>query len=329
MKKVLPLMVIGIFVLSGLEAVALPLGENKADTYCLEKEINTIGDELDQYQATTPNAALPVGRLAVNESIIFNVSVAQSFIPQKEMLTRVELYIGRNETTTYSYVVAIRKHLTEENLAITSVSADKIPVVENITDFEWIEFDFADLLVTINQTYYIVAYTANASENFYYWAANNNSESYPHGCAWISLDGGDTWTNESTAAEYKENWINGYSPLNYKDNTWDMNFKTYGREAYNLETQIKGGIGVNLVIKNTGPGDAEDIDYNITVTGGLLGMINVSVGDTIEMIEADQQTKKGTGLFLGLGPIEIKATADIDEITAKGFVILFFVLITS
>jgi hypothetical protein len=231
LEKILPVIVIGMLVLSGLGASALTLREINSKSS--ELELNTpINDDIDQSQTNTSlveeGIALPVGRLMLPEGGI-NFQIAQSFIPQREVLTKVELYIGKNTTATYHYNVAIRDNLTTENLVEISVDPSHIVPL----NYSWIEFDFEDIWVTIGTTYYIVSYTENVTDNFFAWGGHNDSELYPQGCAWMSVDDGDTWSNESTSLEMYANYQKTGSSQHMtfdNDTTWDMCFKTYGRD---------------------------------------------------------------------------------------------------
>jgi len=250
MRKILPLAIVVIFVLTGLGAGAF------------------LGDELDQSQTVmTENAALPVGQIPIPDNIT-NFQVAQSFIPTKEVLTRVELYIGKNSTATYPYVLAVRADLTGEDMTLTSVDPEDV-VTE---DFGWVEFNFDDVMTTIGQTYYIVSYTENTTDNFYAWGANNESDSYPFGCAWMSIDDGDTWNNDSASAQQGnvETWFNpaGRGALNGNE-TWDMCFKTYGRsnQAPNTpditgQTNGNAGTEYEYTFVTTDP-DGDDVYYYV------------------------------------------------------------------
>jgi len=251
MKKILPLVVVVIFVLTGLGAGAF------------------LGDEVDQSQTVmTENAALPVGQIPIPENPT-NFQVAQSFIPTKEVLTRVELYIGKNSTATYPYVLAVREELTGDDMTLISVDPEDV-VTEN---FGWVEFDFDDVMMTIGQTYYIVSYTENVTDNFYAWGANNESDSYPFGCAWMSIDDGDTWSNESASLQQGsvETWFNpaGRGSFNENNVTWDMCFKTYGRgnQAPNTpeitgQTNGKAGTEYEYTFVTTDP-DGDEVYYYI------------------------------------------------------------------
>ena len=259
MKKFLPILVVGILVLSGLGAVAFNVNISK------DVKQTTFFDELDQSQTVmTENLAIPVGHFEIQD-IKVNVQVAQSFIPSKDVTTRVELFIGKNSTATYPLTVSIREELTEDDLTFIDVNPSEVPTEE----FDWVEIDFDDVFLTTGQTYYIVALTENVTDNYYAWGGNNLSESYPDGCAWFSIDEGDTWTNESASSSYPstaEAFSNqGAQPI-FEDNvTWDMCFKTYGRdnlppEAPSItgETNGKKGTEYEYSFTSTDP-DGDDI----------------------------------------------------------------------
>jgi hypothetical protein len=339
MKKILPFLVVGILVLSGLGAVGL------ADN-AKENNIQIIGDggdasfiyedELDQEQPDqTEGYGIPVGAIHIPEPPISDINlyiqVAQSFIPTKEILTRVELLVGRNSTASYPYVLAIREELTEENIVETSLNPEEF-VIEN---YSWLEFDFEDIWVTVGQTYYIVCYTENVTDNWYAWAANNDSESYPYGCAWVSLDDGDTWTNDSVSASNEEAWTpdNGVAPLNNDDNESDMCFKTYGLEATELGIELTStGFGISFIITNIGDAIAWEVEWTITAQGGILGLINLNVTDQWPELGVNESITVSAGPLFGLGPIKITVSAkalNAPEVSDSidGFIIFIFIII--
>ena len=169
-----------------VEGILSSGGENYVDdaTFC----ISDRGDELDQSQTNyDENCPGPVGYFPFNAS--WNVSVAQSFTPTKEILTRVYLYVGKNATAFYPLVMAIRDNLAGENLAISRVNSDEFMVYPNLS---WIEFNFDDIIISMGETYYIICYTSNITDNTYICGANC-SDVYPNGTAHASFDGGETW----------------------------------------------------------------------------------------------------------------------------------------
>jgi len=148
--------------------------------------------------------------------------------------------MGKNSTASHPLKFSIRDNLEDQDLVSTLVGPGQFLT----EDFGWVEIDFIDMSVNIGQTYYLVCLTENVTDNFYAWGANNLSDSYPNGCAWFSLDEGDNWGNESSSS-YPSN-INAFlnsapQPLFEEDETWDMCFKTYGREnTAPLAPQISG-----------------------------------------------------------------------------------------
>ncbi len=332
MKKILSLAVIGILALSGFGAVGFAGNVEENNIQIIEDEGNTsfiYEDELDQEQLDQ-NYAIPVGTFQI-EDVAINIQVAQSFIPTKEILTRVELYVGKNSTASYPYALAIREELTEENIVETSLNPEEF-VTEN---FSWVEFDFEDIWVTVGQTYYIVCYTENVTDNFYAWAANNDSESYPHGCAWVSIDDGDTWGNDSYSAD-QDSWNpqGGVAPLGRDDNTSDLCFKTYGLETTELDIEITStGFGLNAVITNIGDAVAWEVECTITAQGGILGLINMTVTNTAPELAANDSITVSLGPMFGLGPVKITITAkalNAPEVSGSldGFLFIIFFMIT-
>jgi len=106
---------------------------------------------------------------------------AQSFKPQMEVLTRVELYMYKYGNINSDIVVSIRNNLYGNDLTVCSKSAYQIP-----TEATWIEFDFNDLTVNLGDTYYIVCTTNSGNfENCYTIGyAESNPDPYHHGDIW-------------------------------------------------------------------------------------------------------------------------------------------------
>ena len=228
-KKKISIFVVGVFILSVFGASAGSILDNNENIFWGQKEISNVlrGDELDQYQDNmTENTGVPIGQIPIPENPI-NIQAAQSFIPAKNIITRAELFIGKNSTATYPLIVSIRSELIEDDLTSAMIEPDQVPTEE----LDWVEIDFDDVFLIAGQTYYIVAFTENTTDNFYGWGANNNSESYPQGCAWFSIDDGLNWTNESASSNSQsvESFVNQHNqPVFDEQVTWDMCFRIYG-----------------------------------------------------------------------------------------------------
>jgi len=94
-----------------------------------------------------------------------------------------------------------------------------------------------------------------------------------------------------------------------------------------FDIEITGGLGVEATITNNGLGDASDVPYEITVTGGLLGLINKTVNGTID-IEAGATETISSGLLFGLGGIEIIVKVGVKEDIAQGIQFLIFSIVS-
>jgi len=191
MKRIIPILVMATLILSGYGTSAIFFEEDKIDINFEKSKINSniFDDELDQYQYDF-NFFAPVGPIYISPDI--NYMAAQSFIPTKHVLTRVELLVAKNSTTTYDYTLAIRDDLSGADLTTLSLSPDHFQT----DNFSWVEFDFDDIELITGSTYYMVSYTTDSPDNFYGWGAQL-ADVYPNGTAWISEDNGLTW-EEST-----------------------------------------------------------------------------------------------------------------------------------
>ena len=92
---------------------------------------------------------------------------------------------------------------------------------------------------------------------------------------------------------------------------------------------ITGGVNqVKAVIENNGDGEAEDVNWEITVKGGILSRINVNKSGTIDEIEPDSEVLVETSNTIsGLGLVDITVTVNNLEKEAVGLVIGKFVFV--
>lgn len=285
MKKLLSLVIIGIVVLCGLEAVVSGTTQTLKSSPVSDTTGITYEDELDQLM-TTPDGALPVGCYNFSENATVNVTVAQSFTPQKEVLTRVQFLMGRNTTTTHPCTLAIRENLTKEDLAVIRLNPNKFPVANltNRSTLDWITFDIQDIWVTPGHTYYMVLYTANVSNNFYI-VAGNGTNIYKNGSVFLSGDNGKTWVNFNTS---------------------DGCFKTYGlKETFLNLTMVNSLFGPSFIIKNVGNYTAWGVTCTLTIEGGIFGRINQTVIGTQSELTPGNETTVKMGSVIGLGSVKL------------------------
>ena len=309
MKKLISCIIIGIVILSGLGAAATAPHQNQNDQQRYEPTAVLYEDELDQ-SMTDYDGTLAVGYALLGNYT--NLSVAQSFIPQKEVLTRVQFLMAANASTTQPCVLAIRDNLTEQNLAVISLQPDDFPVVNGTPteeQLEWINFNFTDIWVIPGHVYYIIVYTKAIPGNFY-WIAGNGTNIYQNGTVFLSVDDGNTWGEFANA---------------------DGCFKTYGLRETILEMTLKNSIfGLSWEITNVGNSTAWDVVCNITIKGGIFGLIDSHGTGTASELQPGLSIEAGVGIFFGLGQITITIQlygANVKKITTEkqGKILHFFI----
>ncbi|MBN2599148.1 MAG: FG-GAP repeat protein [Candidatus Thermoplasmatota archaeon] len=96
--------------------------------------------------------------------------------------------------------------------------------------------------------------------------------------------------------------------------------------TYDLEFEIKGGLGVKLTITNIGTVNATDVYWQVHIEGGKLGRINKTVDETVDILIGKTKTVR-TGIFFGFGAISISARVIHEEKIVEGtqFIILSMV----
>jgi len=141
-----------------------------------------------------------------------------------------------------------------------------------------------------------------------------------------AVDGKGDWCNLGSGWDELQEF--GDPPLDYN---WAMGGIIEGSNAELSIINVKGPIGVNAGISNTGEVAANNVVYTIDVTGGILGRVNVSASDSIATIAVGAEEAISSGIFIGFGSIDIVITASADnavEVTAtkSGFLLGFLVI---
>jgi len=158
-----------------------------------------------------------------------------------------------------------------------------------------------------------------------------------------TTDGGITW---STPLKINDNA--GTVPVDYRtndititgDTLWtdtragneDIYFDNVGGQPPWPFLEVKtfsGGLGVSVVLTNTGTGPGTNVKWELAVNGGVLGRINKVVNGTYPSLAVNEEHTEKTGLFFGLGTITITVTMTCDEgdsetRTTNGTQLLFF-----
>jgi hypothetical protein len=93
-----------------------------------------------------------------------------------------------------------------------------------------------------------------------------------------------------------------------------------------LEIDIKGGLGVSVEITNIGNKTLTNIPVDIVVYGGLLSKTKINKRETVNLNPGDTTSIK-SGLFFGLGKIEVGVIADDVVKYTSGSQLFIFTLI--
>jgi hypothetical protein len=138
----------------------------------------------------------------------------------------------------------------------------------------------------------------------------------------ISEDNGATWgdalqvndVNNSVETQWRTAEINKPFIVWSDSRNTDLDIYLDYTEEYTPPPhltikEVKGGLGVTTVITNDGDSEAEDVEVTITVVGGILGRINVEKTFNESSLSVGDELELATGLFLGLGALEITITA--------------------
>ena len=104
------------------------------------------------------------------------------------------------------------------------------------------------------------------------------------------------------------------------DGNWGIGAIIEGADLAELSIgNIKGPMGIKADVSNIGDNDANNVQWSITVTGGLLKMVNKTATGTVATLAAGISTPISSGTFIGFGKINIAITAKAQnslEVTA-------------
>lgn len=147
-------------------------------------------------------------------SIHSNIWMAQSFKPSITPLTKIEIEINKRVVIESYLSITIRKKLNGTDLTSSYISPNQIPYYTN-----WIEFDFPDIEVEIDETYYIIIHTNSPPGESYRWLDDYNldDDSYERGKQWQSNDYGVTWICSESEGAYTDSTFRTYSYISIPD----------------------------------------------------------------------------------------------------------------
>lgn len=227
--------------------------------------LNLDDDELDQIQKSV-EGLLDLGLIEGN-----NFKFAQSFIPQKNICTRIFLLAARIGIP-YTFDLAIRKNLDGQNLTTISLDYTEFPYIDPL----WVEFDFDDIPIIAGETYYFVISTKSKFGTIYSVGAHELNP-YSRGSLWRSSD----WS------EWNE------------DISTDLCFKIYGKGGPPDNPEIDGptngkiGIAQDYNLSTSDPDEdmvSYYVDWGDGITSGWKGPYNSGTNITL----SNAWSKEGT-----------------------------------
>jgi hypothetical protein len=149
------------------------------------------------------------------ESIIRNGKlVAQEFKPSMTPLTKVIIKIRKSLVIEEPLIVSIRKDLDGLDLTFLPIFGSEIP----FNNF-WVVFDFDDIEVDVEETYFIVV-RSSSSQSFYWQTRQNRSnqgDPYDRGRLWQSNNNGIDWESLDDSSFFFDCTFRTYSYITKSD----------------------------------------------------------------------------------------------------------------
>jgi hypothetical protein len=140
----------------------------------------------------------------------------------------------------------------------------------------------------------------------------------------LALDGaGDDWFACSVAFDRESALIGAYQDDDNGESSGSAYVFIKQSGTPTLEINLWGGIGVNADIKNYGT--TVNVSWQLEVKGSILGLIHKSSSGVL-VVQGGESRWVSTGPFLGVGFFTVVAKANEVEKTAKGIVLLFYVI---
>jgi len=168
-------------------------------------------------------------------------------------------------------------------------------------------------------------------------AYDDNDNGIHSGSAYVFYLENSTWTEKqklfASDAAVKDQFgccisIDGNYVLigAYSEDDFTGSAYVFNKPGSDLSFKINGGLGANVKITNDGTLDAEEVTWEINVKGGIRNQIDKTKNGVID-VKAGSSKRVSTGLFFGLGAIDITATIDGEIITAQGKQLIILTLI--
>jgi hypothetical protein len=166
---VIMLLILSVIPATGSLISSIQTIDNAKDINNSNEIITYNGDRIDQQQ--------PAHNM--NTFVIGEAFRAQAFVPTRETLTRIQLFMYKHGNINSDISLSIRDNLYSNDLAKITLQANQIPLQQ-----DWVTFDFPDLKITTGNTYYFVLVTTGGNFDNAYVIGMSNNNPYQQGDAW-------------------------------------------------------------------------------------------------------------------------------------------------
>ena len=187
-----------------------------------------LPDEPSVYNELSPNETLVDDNLDQNNSDWRGEGyggpdgyMAQSFKPTLDMLTKVELLVWNQGNPQGHFTVSIRENLSDIDFTKITIGVEDLP-----QSAIWTEFDFPDIFIETEQTYYIVC--------------SYDLQIYPYLDSTLWGVTGDNYLRGEYWFWYNQQW--------HSNEEHDFCFKTYGYNQTGL-IGVFGFVSFDAIIK--------------------------------------------------------------------------------
>ncbi len=91
-----------------------------------------------------------------------------------------------------------------------------------------------------------------------------------------------------------------------------LDFSNTSDPEFHIDS-VSGKVGVTVEFSNIGDSSASDVEYSLSVSGGLLNLIDKNVTDNLTTMDPGQSVAVKSGLILGLGRITVQFSVSCAE----------------
>jgi parallel beta-helix repeat protein len=308
------------------------IGEDKATVIIDGSFVNDIvtvtSDYVNISGFTIQNASMYGILLMANHTSITNNMILNSFIAGISLRGANNCKISRNKILQNCHGIQLKdSYNNNDNLISDNIIKD---------NFGWGLY----LSDAHGNTIYRNIFDSNIDTGVRLWSSGNNqfyfnnfinngeniNVSNDNQNVWDNGEVGNYWDDYS-GVDFDEDGV-GDTPYVIKNGDNDDNYPLMEPVSPELEIMIKRGLryGLYVSFENKGRGFAYDVEYEISITGGILGLINTTDKGVIQHIDTDNEEIVFVSTS-GIGLINIKVNAGSTSEEDYGLVLGKYVFI--